>query len=1568
MDFVWCLMLALCAGVFCFRSAAGKGRSASSIQNSKRRSVFLLTSLLLGSGLLPNLAHADAASCEQVAAWLSSDACNGVDPYDSVATLSCYTTPDPTVSGVTEVWQIFTAYGASTVDLIGEYDCSANPVANSGSGIATDGGDGQDNGGAGSGSGGNGGTPSDCTCDDSTGAPNFGDPINASTGSKYLQDDDYLGSRWLRFRRFYNSGFVTSSAMGTHWRHSFDRSLALINSPATVIQAFRPDGKQESFTKSNGAWATDPSIPDQLVEIDNAQGTPTGYTLFIAAARQFENYNASGQLQTVTDETGQGITLSYSTSSTPGNIAPGAGLLLTVTDPKGRQLNFSYSSSGQLHQVTEPDGGSLTYSYDSSTGNLLSVEYPDGKTRQYAYNEASLTGGTSLPSAMTGIVDEAGVRYENTSYNANGLATSSSFAGSVGTTTFTYNSSGTATVQFPLGTAVTMGFNVTTNGLNQVQSLSQSCGTQCGERWQNLSYNAQGYPASYTDFNGNITATTYNNVGLLTQKINAQGTSNQRTTNITWNTTLRVPLTRTVLDVNNNTVSSTQWVYNGGGQVLARCDIDPTDSADSGYTCSNSGTVPSGVRRWTYTYCTTVGTGCPLVGLMLTATGPRTDLTQTTSYTYYTSSSATGCGTPGDACYQAGDLQTLTDALGHVTTIASYDADGRITRLVDPNGVDTDMTYTPRGWLATRTVGGAETQFGYTAYGAVQTITDPDGVTTTFGYDTAHRLTKITDALGNYIQYTLDAAGDKTGEQVYDSSGTLHKSLTRTFNTLGQLTTVVDGLNNTVFNASTSGSYDANGNLIQSTDALGIQQHLSYDALNRLTQTIDDYNGTDSYTPNTTTGIAYDALDRTTQVTDPSNLATTYGYDGLSDATGQVSPDTGTTSRTFDAAGDVISRTDARGVVTQYAYDALNRLTQVIYPAQPSLNITYTYDQATPISGCPNNFNIGHLTTMTDASGTTAWCYTNQGDIREVQQVINNTVYLHGYAYTSGRRLKWLQYPSGFELEYGYDADGRATTIQYRQEPGPYGSYTDSTLTSLITGVTYEPFGPVAGYTYALDGQSVTRTYDANYRLTDLVSTGLTLHFLRDAKGRIEAEGNAAGANPANETYQYDPLDRLLTLTNGSGTVEQSFTYNATGDRTSSTLAGQATQTYTYNAGTHQLNSVDGVARSVDANGNTTAMMDANGQLIGLGYDNSNHLTTVTTGGNTIGSYQYNGEGQRVWRTITQPVTGPDTSIYDPTGTGNLYGEYFAVDYREYVYLDGIVVANATDAGKAAPGINYLYADQLGTLRAVVNTSGTTTYTWPWLNNAFGGQPSQGTGTFYQRFPGQNYDEESGLYFNNNRFYDATTGRYVQSDPLGLRAGPNTYAYAGNSPLAHSDRLGLAGGGEEDDDIFDELEEMFPKLGPNEVDSWTQYETDMEQGVCLAPGATAPPPIPSLTPPPFIQTPYGDAIQAFDAASQATFESVSQGSTVYRMGTTGQSETDQAQFWATLSPLTPGYAEMYGIPQENIDNADFIEAGTVSPDTPFITRPSPGVGSNTGGAIEVVTPPGGVTLQYYITK
>jgi RHS repeat-associated protein len=215
------------------------------------------------------------------------------------------------------------------------------------------------------------------------------------------------------------------------------------------------------------------------------------------------------------------------------------------------------------------------------------------------------------------------------------------------------------------------------------------------------------------------------------------------------------------------------------------------------------------------------------------------------------------------------------------------------------------------------------------------------------------------------------------------------------------------------------------------------------------------------------------------------------------------------------------------------------------------------------------------------------------------------------------------------------------------------------------------------------------------------------------------------------------------------------------------------------------------VTHIYDANGNTTAMTDPLGNLVGLGYDDRNLLTVVQSSGTTIANYQYDGLGIRVWRTITSPSAGTAATVYDPAGTGNLYGEYFAADFREYVYVNGIPVATASDAGRAAPGITYLYADHLGTIRAAIAPAGGTAYTWAWQNNAFGNQIKSGGDNFYNRFPGQYYDVETGLHYNVNRYYDPAIGRYIQSDPIGLAGGASTYDYAGANPLGFIDPTGL---------------------------------------------------------------------------------------------------------------------------------------------------------------------------------
>jgi len=130
----------------------------------------------------------------------------------------------------------------------------------------------------------------------------------------------------------------------------------------------------------------------------------------------------------------------------------------------------------------------------------------------------------------------------------------------------------------------------------------------------------------------------------------------------------------------------------------------------------------------------------------------------------------------------------------------------------------------------------------------------------------------------------------------------------------------------------------------------------------------------------------------------------------------------------------------------------------------------------------------------------------------------------------------------------------------------------------------------------------------------------------------------------------------------------------------------------------------------------------------------------------------------------------------------------------------GAVLRARNDDTATAPqnssGLYYLHNDHLGTPRAVSDEG--QQVTWRWISDPFGnGLPEEdpdGDGqrfTLNLRFPGQYYDEESGLHYNYFRYYDPAIGRYVTSDPIGLGGGLNTYSYVLNNPLRYTDPRGL---------------------------------------------------------------------------------------------------------------------------------------------------------------------------------
>ncbi len=167
----------------------------------------------------------------------------------------------------------------------------------------------------------------------------------------------------------------------------------------------------------------------------------------------------------------------------------------------------------------------------------------------------------------------------------------------------------------------------------------------------------------------------------------------------------------------------------------------------------------------------------------------------------------------------------------------------------------------------------------------------------------------------------------------------------------------------------------------------------------------------------------------------------------------------------------------------------------------------------------------------------------------------------------------------------------------------------------------------------------------------------------------------------------------------------------------------------------------------------------------------------------------YNALGQRV----RKDGHGVLTFAYDEAG--HLLGEYTpgGVMVREYVWLGDRLVGMLSQ--DEADTVLQVHTDHLGTPRAVSQDN---TVLWRWEGEAFGNSaPNEQVAgsarkfTLPLRFPGQYYDSETGLNYNYFRDYNSATGRYIESDPIGLRGGINPYAYVNGNPLSGVDPLGL---------------------------------------------------------------------------------------------------------------------------------------------------------------------------------
>lgn len=720
----------------------------------------------------------------------------------------------------------------------------------------------------------------------------------------------------------------------------------------------------------------------------------------------------------------------------------------------------------------------------------------------------------------------------------------------------------------------------------------------------------------------------------------------------------------------------------------------------------------------------------------------------------------------------------------------AYDLVGRLLSVKDPNGVITEFEYHPRGWLTARKVRGTNnsaetddqiTRIEYWPTGLVKQVTQPDGSFTAYAYDDAHRLTDIFDGDGNRIHYALDNAGNRTAEETTDAQGVLLRALSRVYNQLGQLQTQKDANQHP-----TGFTYDANGNLDTTTDALNRVADNDYDPLNHLQRTLQDVGGIAAETT-----FEYDAQDNLTKVTDPKGLDTDYTYTAFGDLLTLSSLDTGTTTYTYDSAGNRKTQTDARGITTTYGYDALNRLTSIAY-SDGSTGVTYKYDTAGRID-CPGLLDTayakGRLSRMTDASGYTQYCYDRFGNLAGKIQVTNSRKFDTRYAYTLARQLQSITYPDGAVVDYVRNGQGQVTEVGVKPSGG--------TRQVLLREATYYPFGPVAEWRYGSghgNSRLMQRSLNQNYQpgfVEDFFTGGISIGYEFDEVGNLAKLRTADQTDPPLRLFGYDDLNRLTEVKDGSSqALLQGYTYDATGNRESATLDSTFVD-YTYPTGSHRLSAVGSTGRSYDNAGNTTAIGGSAREFV---YNAANRMQQVKQGGVATMNYVYNGRGEQVRKYLTSSIY----TVYDEAG--RWLGDYDSsgAAKQQAIWLDDLPVGLLVGSGTGQK-LHYVEPDALGTPRVVIDPQrDMAVWKWELTGEAFGNsapdQDPDGDGTqfvFDMRFPGQRYDAASGLNYNYFRDYEPSTGRYVESDPIGLRGGINTYSYVKNTPLTSIDPLGL---------------------------------------------------------------------------------------------------------------------------------------------------------------------------------